>query len=82
MTHVKWKCGNCDWRGQLDQVLTAESPFDPEIELWGCPRCKEADCLTAACDEADCWREASCGWPQTGGAYRHTCGVHMRSLRG
>jgi hypothetical protein len=38
------------------------------------------------CDEPDCMRYASCGWPTrpggTGpnGGYRQTCGEHMRAI--
>ena len=29
------------------------------------------------CDEPDCYKEASCGWPSEDG-YRHTCWEHMK----
>lgn len=32
--------------------------------------------LVGLCDEPDCYRSASCGWPSDRG-YRHTCYDHM-----
>lgn len=70
------KCRNwrCDWHGPADEVLRAVSPFDPDDEVFACPKCHEPD-PTAGCDEPGCTRDGSCGTPTPGG-YRLTCGEH------
>lgn len=71
----KMRCNDCDWRGSETEMLTAPNPFDPTVHVTGCPRCKDIGTLLYACDELDCWKDASCGFPTTTG-YRHTCGKH------
>lgn len=71
----KQRCDECGWRGTDDQVLRAPNPFDPEDTLYGCPDCKQVECLRRACDDPECWEFASCGWPD-GDRYRTTCGPH------
>jgi hypothetical protein len=58
-----------------DDLLTAINPFDPEDIIRSCPLCKSIDAARVACDEPDCWRDASCGTPVPNG-YRQTCGKH------
>jgi hypothetical protein len=66
----------CLWRGTEDQVLKAPSPFEPDVECWGCPDCKEINTMVGVCDEPGCWQETSCGTPTKDGGYRRTCGKH------
>lgn len=70
----------CNWHGDLDEILLAQNPFEPEESLQGCPKCSEVNTIRVACDEPDCWQEATCGWPSPSG-YRRTCGEHMRELK-
>lgn len=32
----------------------------------------------AECDEPGCHQQATCGWPDSAGGYRRTCGEHYR----
>ena len=34
--------------------------------------------LVGMCDEPNCYKEASCGWPSEE-SYRNTCGAHMKA---
>lgn len=74
----KWYCANCDWRGE--KYLIAENPFDPSENITGCPKCKEANSLEAACDEPECKQPATCGFPTDNG-YRRTCFKHSKLAR-
>jgi hypothetical protein len=68
-------CIDCQWRGTVAEMLTAPNPFDPTDTIVGCPRCRQVETLRVACDEPECWREASCGTPTPNG-YRSTCATH------
>jgi hypothetical protein len=74
-----WRCDECDWRGNDDEMLRAPNPFDPEWSLTGCPECKQVNAFTNVCDEPGCRLDAGCGWKPRGAAYRRTCGAHMGS---
>ena len=71
----KWVCDECDWRGQSEHLLRAQNPFAVNDDIVGCPHCKEVNSMTMACDELDCWQQATCGTPTEGG-YRQTCYRH------
>ena len=79
----RWRCKSCNAVTLEPALLTAPSPFCDTYELTGCPNCKDCgDCFTLLCDEPNCQREASCGWPTLDGAdawggYRQTCYEHM-----
>jgi hypothetical protein len=77
---TKLVCGDyrCGWHGTSDEVLKADNPFEPEYEVWGCPRCKAVDNMYNACDEPDCWDIVQCGTPTLTG-YRSTCAKHRPS---
>lgn len=34
--------------------------------------------ILGMCDEHDCYKDASCGWPTPDGGYRRTCHAHMK----
>lgn len=67
-----WRCG---WTGLGADVLSAPHPFQEGCTIQGCPKCKETETIRLACDEPECWKEASCGFSTPAG-YRHTCGEH------
>lgn len=67
--------GRCTWKGDITEALYAPNPFDESDTLTGCPLCKAINTLAMACDEPDCWFEATCG-TNTPGGYRVTCGKH------
>ena len=73
--HEKVLCRECDWHGLSGELLEAQNPFELSIQILGCPRCKSIDSLLVACDEPNCWKEATCGTPTENG-YRRTCGEH------
>ncbi len=83
----RWICNSCRSLLMEDWLLTAPSPFDAEMTLTACPRCKQCDeGFMEVCDEPTCMREAGCGWP-TGdnndqwGGYRRTCYEHSEWKR-
>lgn len=68
-------CKECNWRGQPDERLVANNPFQLDEHIHGCPKCKGAHCFFTACDEAGCWYPATEGNPTPEG-YRSTCFKH------
>jgi hypothetical protein len=78
-TTLMHKCENrrCGWRGTADQLLIAPHPFlPPPAKIFGCPNCKDAECIVDVCDEEGCFAAASCGTPDNDGIYRRTCFEH------
>ena len=72
----KVKCTRrCGWRGVSADLLTAQSPFEPDGVVTACPYCKAIGEVVYVCDEPGCWREVACGTPTETG-YRNTCGEH------
>ena len=74
----KWKCCSCDCISVEADLLEAVNPFDETLKIIGCPSCKDAAGFTEICDEPNCVRDATCGFPTQEG-YRRTCGDHMRA---
>jgi hypothetical protein len=72
---TRWKCSECDAIFPDSEWLKAPNPFEPAEELYGCPSCKNVNCAERACDEPECKRTVTCGWPTLRG-YRTTCGDH------
>lgn len=75
---LRWLCQSCDWIGNDEDLLRAQSPFDPADTICGCPKCKAVEDIISACDEPGCRRESSCGWPDEAGVYRRTCYEHSK----
>ena len=79
---AKWRkgraliCKDCDSIVSESGVLRAESPFNPEDELTGCPTCKAADQFRLACAASGCTFEVSMGMRHEDGVYRSTCSKH------
>lgn len=71
----------CGLRTDSEHALFAPNPFDPSDKIIGCHGCLSVDSFTQACDEPDCWHEASCGTPTAHG-YRHTCYRHIPKMAG
>ena len=77
---MKFLCENrrCEWHGPTTELLSARNPFDPDDFTLVCPRCKGLEStVLEACDEPECWRPATCGFPVPEAAYRRTCYEHM-----
>jgi hypothetical protein len=72
---VKCSAHRCDWRGQDDELLKAQNPFDADDIVIGCPKCKSIDSIVCVCDEDGCWDPGTCGTPTPDG-YRNTCWKH------
>lgn len=72
----------CMWHGLREGLLIAPDPFNLGEELTACPRCRDDDRLRQACDEPDCWEEATCGMPvDDERRYLRVCSYHMRILK-
>ena len=67
--------GRCDWHGWDWEMLSAPDPFNDGDTISACPACREINSVVVACDEPECWKEATCGMPTKAG-YRQTCGKH------
>ena len=74
----KVKCDQCGWTGTYGDVLHAPNPFDTEEGIDGCTDCKSVGSIIMVCDEGDCMKYATCGWPSPKG-YRNTCGEHFEN---
>ena len=73
----KFKCEDCGWIGNEDEVLVSPNPFDPADQVCGCPKCQSVQSMQLVCDEPGCAELATCGFP-VGDGYRHTCGKHSK----
>ena len=71
----KLKCSECGWKGDAKDILKAPSPFDPDDELYGCPKCKMANELITVCEHQGCWKEATNGGI-VDGEYKRACFEH------
>ncbi len=76
MTERKWKCCSCDAISLETELLRATNPFDKDETIEGCPICKYVCGFTEICDEPECTRDATCGFPVANG-YRRTCYRHI-----
>jgi len=76
MRKVICNSNRCHWQGDESSILHAPNPFDPNYTVNGCPSCFSINTIIYACDEPDCWQEATCGTPTEDG-YRQTCGKHI-----
>ncbi len=65
---TKWFCDNCRWRGTGFYIASA------------CPDCREVRTMREACEEADCWKAASCGVMTVSEGYRRTCFEHWKPI--
>ncbi len=73
---TKWTCDECRERLYSHQLLRAKNPFNPDEDISGCPECKSIDRFTNACEEMDCWRDATCGTPFGKSGYKRHCHEH------
>lgn len=75
MSKVACTDRRCGWHGLFTQTLESVNPFDPEQNIYACPKCKTVQEFTVCCDEPDCWERVCCGTPTPDG-YRQTCHEH------
>jgi len=61
----KWICDECGWMGV--EYLVAQSPFDPEATIMGCPECYGVECFTPVCAVDGCKNDAAFGLMTDGG---------------
>jgi hypothetical protein len=73
----KLKCIECGKIFATQELLVAENPFDKNMQIQGCPYCKDVGCFEVVCDEPGCKETASCGFLSKSGIYRRTCHKHM-----
>lgn len=67
----------CDWRGKIDDLLSAPNPFDKDDILYACPKCKSIDTAELECEIEGCTMEASCGTPTADLGYIRCCAKHF-----
>lgn len=71
----KWLCRECD--EVCFENLKAPNPFDPAETIVGCPNCRSAESLDAACQAPGCRRMSSGGYPGGYGfRYFWACSKH------
>lgn len=73
----KRRCKECDWHGELKDILVGPNPFELGHQIEGCPSCHAPEQFVSLCDQEFCKRDADCGWPSPEG-YRRTCGEHWK----
>lgn len=76
-----WRCKECGAVCTSFDMLTAASPFDAEVEIYGCPHCRSIDWFVRLCDEGECREEVTHGL-RTPQGYRNVCWEHFRGLEG
>ena len=64
-------CRECGEFFKKDELLIADSPFDPHRMIAACPRCKEIETYVSICDEPGCMKPSPL-------SYRMTCGEHSQ----
>lgn len=76
------KCSECHWVGHKSELLLAQSPFDKDDHVTGCPRCKSifGSDLHWICEIEGCTEEMSGGMPCRDGVYRSLCSKHYREF--
>lgn len=76
----QWCCEECRTVSLGTALLLAPNPFDLADVLLACPKCKSVNNFYEVCDEPECIREASCGYPAGPefGGYRRTCSKHSQ----
>ena len=67
----RWVCTECEHVCTSAEMLRAPHPFQSPScirsgEIVGCPKCREAETMTRACDVEGCGREASLFTPGRG----------------
>lgn len=77
------KCLACGNIVLESEILTAQSPFDPDETLVACTKCKAVfgASVVSICDELGCNEPVTCGFPVSDdafGDYRTTCAKHYR----
>lgn len=72
---TEYICLECETITPILEFLTGKNPFDPRIDILGCPKCKAIDNFRLVCDELGCRKEVTCGTPIVNG-YRRTCSEH------
>ena len=73
------RCNECNEISLEADLLVAQSPFDKNDDIVGCPLCLSAEGFEEICDEPCCEARASCGYPTKDGGYggyRRTCHRH------
>lgn len=76
MCEHKRTCKDCNWHGDLVDMLIAPNPFRDDDTICVCPQCRAVTSTARiACDEPGCWDIARYGTPTEGG-YRWTCSDH------
>jgi uncharacterized protein YbaR (Trm112 family) len=75
-------CEECNAFFTVEDILRAESPFDPQRMLGACPKCKEIERYVSLCDEPGCYQQVSGGHPDPVHGYRNTCFDHGKYMRG
>lgn len=72
----RFKCEDCWSIVTSDRLLRAESPFDPDDEIVGCPECKSIVGFISLCHETGCSEQASMG-KSTEDGYVNSCHKHI-----
>ena len=72
----RWRCRDCLKISWDEELLHAVSPFDDELELTGCPKCRECNNgFDLLCEEPGCDEKVECGWV-VDNQYHQTCYKH------
>jgi hypothetical protein len=78
------ECTICGAHTTSTQLLRAPNPFDRQLEITGCPVCRNVENFERLCDEPGCRFKCTAGEP-TGdetdewGGYKMSCSEHMYS---
>jgi hypothetical protein len=76
-----WRCDECDHRLTKEAMVVHNIPHPKpgfaSVPVHQCPECGAVGQFVNVCDEPECHKDASCGWPSPEG-YRRTCGDHWK----
>ena len=72
---MKVLCEDCEWCGDIKEMLSAVNPFNEDALVQGCPNCKEVIIPYSACSIDGC-SERACNDKPTNDGYMMFCYRH------
>jgi hypothetical protein len=76
-----YRCTGCGFMMTEKDFMSAQSPFNPLVNLRACPHCwniADQDEVELLCEVSGCVSKATTGWSNAGGMTIRTCREHYK----